>query len=105
MTFLEKRLLISYYYMQVLSAPALKHWKGLDGKISEILRGLDMTTDCYHKVESIIHQTYKCLLEQHQYMGHIQWKGGCSNCIQPGNEEEQMIVQAFGPIEATLGAS
>ena len=93
MSLLEKRLLISYYYVKVMNAPAPEHWKGWDGTIVEILRGLDMTNDGYRKVESVISQTYKCLLEKRRYMGHIQWKGGRSNFIQPGSEEEQMIAQ------------
>ena len=105
MSLLEKRLLISYYYVQVMNAPAPEHWKGWDGTIVEILRGLDMTNDGYRKVESVIHQTYKCLVEKHRYMGHIQWKGGRSNFVQPSSEEEQMMMSSSSVVQRTRGGS
>lgn len=93
MTLQERRLLISYYYVQVLNAPKRKHWYGKDGTIGKIARGLDLPAGYNKTVESVLDQTHKCLEEAVQYMGKFCHRGGRELTIKPDSEEEQILAQ------------
>ena len=91
---IEKRLLIAYYYVQVLGALAPEHWDGKGGTIGQIIAALELADGNWRKVKEVVSQTYQCIISNDRYVGKTRKHGGGNPAmIKPGSEEEQVIAK------------
>ena len=94
LSFVEQRLLVSYYYVYVENAPGPGEWSGPGGTVARIVRGLEIQKGNYDKVKTVVAQTYECMQGSKRYAGSsLRQRGSPLVRIAVGSDEEQDIAK------------
>lgn len=97
----DRRLAISFYFINTLNAPPEQVWSGCDGTISAIIKNFNLPLSSRETVRNILLQVMNCAKKGLKYCGNrLQGSGGHNKMIFHDSIEQQIIADA---IEDGLG--